>query len=72
MVNNRDAVTIHLHPLPFDIETRIFVVMIILFLCGLIFGLLACSQNIIKRIFSSLKDQNKIKKLEKQVVDHIH
>lgn len=67
MVNNRDAVTIHLHPLPFDIETRIFVVMIVLFICGLIFGLLACSQNILGRIIAGFQDKNKIRKLEKQV-----
>ncbi len=67
MVNNRDTVTIHLHPLPFDVETRIFVVMIIVFLLGLLFGILSCSQSLIKRIFTNLNDRRKLRKLEKQV-----
>jgi uncharacterized integral membrane protein len=67
MVNNREAVTIHLYPLPFDVETRIFVVMIIVFLLGLLFGILSCSQSLIKRIFANLNDRRKIRKLEKQV-----
>lgn len=67
MVNNRDVVTIHLYPLPFEIETRIFLVMISVFVLGMIFGLLACSQNLIKRAIERFKDRNKIKKLEKQI-----
>jgi uncharacterized membrane protein YciS (DUF1049 family) len=67
MVNNRDIITIHLYPLPFNIETRMFVVMIGVFLLGLLFGILACSQSLIKRYISSFSDRNKIKKLEKQV-----
>lgn len=67
MVNNRDVVTIHLHPLPFDVETRIFVVMIVVFLLGLLFGILACSQSLIKRIFANLNDRRKLRKLEKHV-----
>ncbi len=67
MINNRDIITIHLHPLPFDAETRVFLVMIIFFLLGLFFGLLACSKSIIKRLVEKFKDRKTIKKLEKQV-----
>lgn len=67
MVNNRDVINIHLHPLPFEIQTRMFMVMIIFFLFGLSFGLLACSQNILHRMVSSFQDRRKIKQLEKKV-----
>lgn len=67
MVNNRDDITIHLYPLPFEVETKVFLMMILFFIFGMLFGLLACSQNIIKRIFTSYQDHRKIKKLEKQV-----
>ncbi len=67
MVNNRDAITIHTHPLPFDIETRVFVLMIFFFLFGMLFGFLAFSQNMIRKSITNFQDRRKIKKLEKQV-----
>lgn len=67
MVNNRDAITIHTHPLPFEIETRVFVLMIFFFLFGMLFGFLAFSKNMIQKSISNFKDRLKIRKLEKQV-----
>jgi len=67
MVNNRAPSTLVLYPLPFEIETRMFMVMISFFLLGLFFGILLCSKNIIKRIFENFKSRRKIKKLERQM-----
>jgi hypothetical protein len=68
MVNNRETLTIHLFPLPFEIETKIFMVMISFFLFGMFFGMLACSKSIFTRSVKSFQDKRKIKKLEKQVI----
>jgi uncharacterized integral membrane protein len=68
MVNNRDMITIHLHPLPFEIETRTFLIIIISFVLGIVFGLLTYSQNLIKSAFTSFKSSRRIKKLEKQII----
>lgn len=67
MVNNREIVTLQLYPLPFELETRLFLLVIFFFLLGLVFGLIFCSQNILGRAIESLKDKYHIKKLENQV-----
>lgn len=67
MVNNRDVTTISLFPLPLEIDTKIFIIMILFFLFGMIFGILLCSQNLLIRIISNAKDRRKLKKLQKQV-----
>ena len=67
MVNNRDDITIHFYPLPFDIDTRVFIVMLMFFVFGMLFGILACSANLIGGFFKSFRDRCRIKKLEKEV-----
>ena len=67
MVNNRDDITIHFYPLPFDIDTRVFIVMLMFFVFGMLFGILACSANLIGSFFKNLRDRCKIKKLEKKI-----
>ncbi len=67
MVNNREAATISLDPLPFTVETRMFLVMISFFLFGVLFGALACSKSLITKMFERFSDRKKIKKLEKQI-----
>jgi len=47
MVNNREVVTLHLAPLPFDIDTRMFMVLLSMFLIGMVFGLLILSYSIV-------------------------
>lgn len=69
MVNNREIVKISFFPLPIEIETKAFVIMIWFFLLGLSFGIIACSQSLIKKSISGFKNKNKIKKLEKQLVE---
>lgn len=67
MINNRGIVTVNLFPLPFELETKTFLLIISSFLLGLIFGILSCSQNIIKHFFISIRDRSKIKGLEKKI-----
>ena len=67
MVDNRDVITINMQPLPFEIKTRVFVLMISCFSLGLFFGALVCSPSIIKNFFRKISDRQKIKKLEKQL-----
>lgn len=66
MVNNRDVITIHTHPFAFEIETRIFLVMLFFFLFGMLFGFLAFSKNMIEKSISNFKDRWKIHRLEKK------
>ena len=67
MLDNREVITISTHPLPFEIQTRVFVMMIVCFVLWLIFGIISCSPTIIQNFFKRLSDQRKIRKLEKQV-----
>lgn len=67
MSSNSDNIIITLYPLPFAIDTKVFVVMIGFFLIGLIFGILACSKTIIRKYFENFSNQRQIKKLKKQL-----
>lgn len=67
MVNNREIVTLHLFPLPFDIQTRIFLVMIAVFLLGVLFGFLCYSKSLTSRFIANFKNKILIKKLKKQI-----
>lgn len=65
MVVNRQQVTVSFYPLPFEIETRVFLVIILFFLLGMLVGFLAFSKSMITKSISNFKDKSKIKKLEK-------
>lgn len=67
MVDNRELITISANPLPFEIQTRVFVVMVSCFILGLVFGVIACSPSITHNFFKHIVDRSKIKKLEKKV-----
>ena len=67
MVNNRDSVSIQLFPLPFTIETRLFIVMIGCFVLGLSFGLFFLSRNILKNSITNWQNRRKIKELSSKV-----
>jgi uncharacterized membrane protein YciS (DUF1049 family) len=67
MIANRQTIEVSTYPLPYTIETRMFMVMIVCFLFGLLFGVLLCSKNLIKRIFENFQSRRKIKKLEEQI-----
>jgi uncharacterized membrane protein YciS (DUF1049 family) len=59
---------ITLNPLPFEIETKSFMVMVSFFLFGLIFGLIICSKTIIKKSLENFGNRRAIKNLTKQVI----
>ena len=65
MVTNRQEVSVSLSPLPFVIETRVFIVMIFTFAMGVLFGFLAISPNLIGKTITNFRNNRKIKKLEK-------
>ncbi len=65
MVSNRGKITIFFYPLPFEIETRIFFIMIAFFLAGATFGILIMSKNLFKKTLENANNRRKIKKLEK-------
>ncbi len=67
MVNNRDVIKLKFFPLPFEIETRAFVIMIAFFLSGLAFGVIICGTSLIKKSIVGVKNRAEIKKLEKKL-----
>ncbi len=67
MVDNRQIITITTNPFPFEIETRVFVLMISCFGLGFFVGILVCSPVFAKGLIRKIVDKNKIKKLEKQI-----
>lgn len=67
MVNNRDIMIIHLYPLPFEIETRAFIVMISCFILGLVFAVLIFSKTLIKNLFYKFSTNKKIKSLQDKI-----
>jgi len=67
MVDNREVVVINMQPLPFEIQTRVFVLMIFCFIVGLVFGLIICSPVILRNFFGKIANRHKIKKLENQL-----
>jgi uncharacterized membrane protein YciS (DUF1049 family) len=67
MVNNRTPIDISFSPLPYKIETRIFLVMIFFFVFGMLFGFLAFSRNMLSNAISGFRTKRQLRKLEKQV-----
>jgi len=65
MIDNREIITINTYPLPFKIELRAFLVMILFFVLGMLFGFLVFSQKMISKSISNFKDRRRIQKLEK-------
>ena len=60
MVSNREAVSIQFFPLPFILETRLFIVMIFCFFAGFFLGLIFLSQNLIKSKINDWKNRKTI------------
>jgi len=65
MIDNREIITINTYPLPFKIELRAFLVMILFFVLGMLFGFLVFSQKMISKSISNFKDRRRLQKLEK-------
>lgn len=65
IANNYENVKISLYPLPFMLETKLFMIIIIFFLLGLFFGFAICSKAIVKKSLENFFNLRKIKKLQK-------
>ncbi|HLD76715.1 MAG TPA: lipopolysaccharide assembly protein LapA domain-containing protein, partial [Rickettsiales bacterium] len=61
MVNNRQMVTVEMFPLPIIIETRLFMLMALCFLLGILLGFFIFTTNHLKSLFSRSKNQQKDK-----------
>jgi len=68
MINNRQVVTITFGIVPIEnIETRLFVLMLIFYFLGLITAIFIYSNKLIKNAFRNIKQKKLIKSLEKQI-----
>ncbi len=68
MINNREIVEVNFDPLPFEkIQTRIFFLILISYLLGLITAIIIYSSNMIKSALRNIKQNHQIKKLKKQI-----
>ncbi len=68
MINNREIVEVTFEPLPFEkIQTRIFFLILISYLLGLITAIIIYSSNMIKSTLRNIKQNHQIKKLKKQI-----
>lgn len=67
MVSNRQTIDIDFSPLPFIASMRIFTLMLSCFLLGVLLTILILSQKFVKNFFNNYRNQNKIKKLQKQI-----
>jgi uncharacterized membrane protein YciS (DUF1049 family) len=70
MINNRQIVAIEFSPIPINnFETRLFVLMILFYLAGLITAFLIYSNSLFKSFIKNLQQKRKIQKLEKEIHD---
>ena len=67
MANNYQEMTFNLYPLPFEIETKSFIILIGFFLLGMIFGIASCSGSILKKSWQIFSNRHIIKKLRKKL-----
>lgn len=67
IINNRQMVTMSLFPLPFEIEIRFFLLLAVTFFLGMLFGLIFCSESLLKKTFCNFKNRLRVKKLERQI-----
>jgi len=68
MINNRQIVAIEFTPIPINtFETRLFVLMILFYLAGLITAFLIYSNSLFKSFIKNLQQKRKIQKLEKEI-----
>ncbi len=68
MINNREIIEVNFDPLPFEkIQTRIFFLILISYLLGLITAIIIYSSNMLKSAIRNIKQNHQIKKLKKQI-----
>ncbi len=66
-LDNHQAITISLRPLPFEIETRLFLVILFCFFGGILVGFLCSSVALTKAKFKNFINGWKIKLLKRKV-----
>ena len=66
-INNQQVVNISLSPFPFEIETRLFLVIVLCFFSGILIGALSSSLSLGKEKIRNFGQSWKIKFLEKKV-----
>jgi uncharacterized membrane protein YciS (DUF1049 family) len=66
-VSNPQTISISLNPLPYEIETKLFFMVAVLFLSGLIAGLLISSTSLIRTKVKNYSSQKQIKKLSRNI-----
>ena len=66
-LNNNQIVKTSLSPLPFEIETRLFIVILLCFFGGILVGFLCSSVSLTKERFKNFVSGWKIKLLKKKV-----
>ena len=68
MINNREIIEVNFDPLPFEkIQTRIFFLILISYLLGLITAIIIYSSNMLKSAIRNIKQNHQIKKLKQQI-----
>lgn len=71
VVNNDAYVTINLEPLPYEITTKIFIIMIGFFVAGLVVSLLISTPKNIACSFKEFNSERKIKSLNKKLIKEL-
>jgi len=69
-LNNHQNVTISLEPLPFEVETRLFLIILLCFFGGVLTGFLCSSVALTKEKFKNFISGWKIKFLQMRVSRH--
>lgn len=70
MISNREVITINFNPLPFSLEARIFVIVFLFFVMGMILGFFIFSSHMISKSIRHFKDQRKLAKLQKAQINN--
>jgi uncharacterized membrane protein YciS (DUF1049 family) len=66
-LNNHQPITLSLDPLPFEVETKIFIALLLTFFAGFFIGLFSCCIKISKEKLKNLGGNLKIKFLQSKI-----
>ncbi len=66
-INNHQVVNVSLSPLPYEIETRLFLMILFCLFGGILIGYICCSFKLTKEKFKNFLNGWKIDSLEKKV-----
>lgn len=66
-INNNYSVTISLNPLPYQMEIKLFLLVIIFFLIGVLTGFLTLSKSLIGSKINNIINSRKVEKLQNKI-----